>query len=150
MYVRNGKEVPQHEEGAAFFEPISGPEEPQVWGVPKSLLTTGVLRGMGADAYDPAFAKSLVPSDAQAAADSGTTTLPEITIEGDPNADAPFYESNFYRMFALFGAGIGAYHGYKRNESVGWAIGWALLGSIFPIVVIPVAFAQGLGKRKGR
>ena len=49
---------------------------------------------------------------------------------------------------ALAGTGLGAYHGYKRNESIGWAIAWGLLGGIFPIIAIPVAFAQGFGQRK--
>jgi hypothetical protein len=46
------------------------------------------------------------------------------------------------------GAGAAAYHGYKRTGSVGWAIGWALLGGMFPVVTIPVALAQGSGKKK--
>lgn len=45
------------------------------------------------------------------------------------------------------GAAIGAYHGFKRNDSVGWAIGWGVLGAMFPIFVIPIALAQGLGKK---
>ena len=40
----------------------------------------------------------------------------------------------------------GVFHGYRRNRSIGWAIGWGLLGSIFPYITIPVAFAQGFGK----
>jgi hypothetical protein len=48
----------------------------------------------------------------------------------------------------LAGTAIGAYHGYKRNDSVGWAIVWALLGGLAPIIVIPVAFAQGIGDPK--
>lgn len=52
-----------------------------------------------------------------------------------------------YGVASLAGTGMGAYHGYKRNQSVGWAIGWGLLGGLFPIIVIPVAFAQGFGKR---
>lgn len=52
-----------------------------------------------------------------------------------------------YAIAGIAGTGIGAYHGYKRNNSVGWAIGWALLGGLAPIIVIPVAFAQGIGKR---
>lgn len=52
-----------------------------------------------------------------------------------------------WRLVALLGAGVGAYHGYKRNHgSIGWAIGWAALGSMVPIVVVPVALAQGLGE----
>lgn len=53
-----------------------------------------------------------------------------------------------YGLAGIAGTAIGAYHGYKRNDSIGWAIGWALLGGIFPIIVIPVAFAQGLGEEK--
>lgn len=45
------------------------------------------------------------------------------------------------------GAGAGAYHGYKRNNSVGWAIGWGILGAWFPLFTVPIAFAQGFGKR---
>lgn len=45
------------------------------------------------------------------------------------------------------GAIGGAYHGYKRNRSVGWAIWWGLMGALFPIFTIPIAVAQGFGKR---
>jgi hypothetical protein len=47
---------------------------------------------------------------------------------------------------AIVGAGI--YHGYKRNNSVGWAIGWGLMAGMFPIITIPIAIAQGFGKPK--
>jgi hypothetical protein len=40
-----------------------------------------------------------------------------------------------------------AYHGYKRNNSVGWAIAWAL-GSIVWPVTLPIAFAQGFAKTR--
>lgn len=40
-----------------------------------------------------------------------------------------------------------AYHGYKRNQSIGWAIGWALLGGMFPVIVPAIAVAQGFGKK---
>lgn len=46
------------------------------------------------------------------------------------------------------GAAIGAYHGYKRNDSIGWAVGWSILGGLAPVIVIPIAFAQGISKRK--
>ena len=49
---------------------------------------------------------------------------------------------------ALASTAAGAYHGYKRNQSVGWAIAWALLGGLFPIIVPAIALAQGFGKRK--
>lgn len=40
-----------------------------------------------------------------------------------------------------------AYHGYKRNNSTGWAIWWGLMGAIFPIITPAIAVAQGFGKR---
>ena len=42
----------------------------------------------------------------------------------------------------------GAYHGYKRNRSIGWAAWWGLMGAVFPIITPAVALAQGFGKRK--
>ena len=44
--------------------------------------------------------------------------------------------------------GASAYHGYKRNESVGWAIGWAFMGALFPVITPAVALAQGFGQAK--
>jgi hypothetical protein len=55
---------------------------------------------------------------------------------------------DWYKTLSVAGGAIGAYHGYKRNDSLGWAIGWALMGTMFPVIVIPVAFAQGIGDRK--
>lgn len=53
------------------------------------------------------------------------------------------------RVLGLAGTALGAYHGYKRNDSVGWAIVWGLLGGAVPFITIPVAFAQGFGKPAG-
>lgn len=55
-----------------------------------------------------------------------------------------------HAVASIAGATIGAYHGYRRNDSIGWAIGWSLIGSLVPYIVLPVAFAQGLGERKRR
>lgn len=41
-----------------------------------------------------------------------------------------------------------AYHGYKRNQSLGWAAWWAFMGLVFPVVTPTIAVAQGFGKRK--
>lgn len=57
--------------------------------------------------------------------------------------------SRAYMALGLAGTSLGAYHGYKRNQSVGWALGWAFLGGLAPFIVIPLAFAQGLGQPKG-
>lgn len=63
-------------------------------------------------------------------------------------------ENNAWRitlsLLSMAGAGLAAYHGYKRNhESTGSAIGWGVLGALFPVITVPVALAQGYGKPKG-
>lgn len=47
-----------------------------------------------------------------------------------------------------FVGGIAAgYHGFKRNKgSIGWTIGWWILGAWFPLITLPVAYFQGYAK----
>ena len=122
MYRKNGHSMPEREEGAAYLG-LFGDEDDRIWGVNPSLLTRGFGEGETA------------------------TEIPEVAIEGSPAAPL-FYETPFWRVLSIAGAALGAYHGYKRNDSFGWALGWAFLGSLIPVVVIPVAFAQGIGKPK--
>ncbi len=78
----------------------------------------------------------------------GDDTLNQgITVDSGPTALKRTL-AIAYGLASIAGTGIGAYHGYKRNDSVGWAIGWAMLGGLFPVIVIPVAYAQGIGERK--
>jgi len=59
--------------------------------------------------------------------------------------------SLLWGLISAASAGVSAYHGYKRNNgSIGWAVGWGLLGGIFPVITPAIAFAQGLGERKGK
>lgn len=55
-----------------------------------------------------------------------------------------------YSALRIAAAALAAYHGYKRNNSLGWAIAWAFLGSSFPVITVPVALAQGFGQPKHR
>lgn len=48
--------------------------------------------------------------------------------------------------FALVAAG--AYHGYARNGSVGSAIGYGLLASVFPTISMATMAVQGIAERK--
>jgi hypothetical protein len=41
-----------------------------------------------------------------------------------------------------------AFHGYKRNQSVGWALVWGAFGALFPVITPVIAVAQGYGDRK--
>ena len=48
----------------------------------------------------------------------------------------------------IYTAGMvaGIYHGYKRNDSVGWAIVWGVSAGLFPFFALPIAAAQGYGE----
>lgn len=52
-----------------------------------------------------------------------------------------------YSVLSAVGAISGAYHGYKRNDSAGWAVAWFFFGSWLPLLSIPISLAQGFGKR---
>ena len=56
--------------------------------------------------------------------------------------------SKFWAVAGTISMAASAYHGYKRNDSVGWAIGWGLLGALFPIITPTIAIAQGFAKPK--
>lgn len=51
-------------------------------------------------------------------------------------------------VISTISMGASAYHGYKRNDSIGWALWWGLMGSIFPIITPVIGVAQGFGQPK--
>jgi hypothetical protein len=53
-----------------------------------------------------------------------------------------------WAVLSAASAGASAYHGYKRNDSVGWAVVWGLLGGAFPVITPAIALAQGFGQPK--
>lgn len=68
-------------------------------------------------------------------------------------AVVPFEVSSVSPLWAAastVSAGLGAYHGYRRNNSVGWALAWAVAGAVAPVVVPAIAVAQGFGKKEGK
>lgn len=68
-----------------------------------------------------------------------------VTVEAVETTPA-FYQKPLWRMASLAGTVAGAYHGYRRNNSFGWALVWGLLGGIAPVLVVPIAVAQGFGQ----
>jgi hypothetical protein len=40
------------------------------------------------------------------------------------------------------------YHGYKRTGSIFWALVYGALGYWKPVVMVPIALAQGYGEKK--
>jgi hypothetical protein len=68
-----------------------------------------------------------------------------------PPAPKPFVLptiSPIWRAVGLAGGAAGAYHGYKRTGSVGWAILWSFWGSFGAPLAVPIMLAQGFGKKK--
>ncbi len=53
-------------------------------------------------------------------------------------------------VIGLLSSGLSAYHGYRRNDSIGWGVGWGILGAVFPIITPAIAFAQGFGQPADR
>lgn len=45
---------------------------------------------------------------------------------------------------------MSGFHGYRRNQSVGWGVAWFVLGTILPVITPTIAVAQGYGKRKDK
>lgn len=47
------------------------------------------------------------------------------------------------------GSLAGAFHGYRRNKSIAWALVWSILGYASPPLTGAIALGQGFGKPKG-
>ena len=55
---------------------------------------------------------------------------------------------NWFLVLDTVSMAASAYHGYKRNNSIGWALWWGLMGAMFPVITPTIALAQGFGKPK--
>lgn len=53
-----------------------------------------------------------------------------------------------YGVLSTISMAASVYHGYRRNNSLRWALGWGLLGGLFPVITPTIALAQGFGKPK--
>lgn len=58
------------------------------------------------------------------------------------------HKSTIYGVLTLASAAASGFHGYRRNQSIGWGLAWFVLGGIFPVVTPVIALAQGFGKPK--
>lgn len=72
----------------------------------------------------------------------GTRPLP---LARDPRAEK---YSTWIRRALL---GVLAYHGWKRNKSVPWALAWVAAGAVFgPGCFMAIAVGQGFAQSKGK
>lgn len=68
-----------------------------------------------------------------------------------PASSSPMMSQGVHTLWWVAGTASTAalaYHGYRRNNSIGWALVWALFGGLFWPVSVPIALAQGFGVRK--
>lgn len=56
--------------------------------------------------------------------------------------------SSIYGLLTVASSAVSGYHGYRRNDSIPWALWWALMGGLFPIITPVIGYAQGWGQRK--
>lgn len=77
---------------------------------------------------------------------NGLGTGPDVTVTPPDNST----RNTVWGVLSAVSSMASGYHGYKRNNSVGWGVAWFVLGGLFPVITPTVALAQGFGKRKGR
>jgi hypothetical protein len=70
---------------------------------------------------------------------------PTMNPPGVGDATSDLVHSNAVRTAS---AVLLTYHGYKRTGSLLWALVYGIAGRQVPVVAVPVAFAQGIGKKK--
>lgn len=75
-------------------------------------------------------------------------TGPQLSVQGPESGFSLGWDEFRMSPLRIAAAALAAYHGYRRNSSIGWAVVWAFLGSSFPIITLPVALAQGFGQPK--
>lgn len=111
---------------------ITGPQEVDMSGLQASVVDARGLQGDNLGVIDNRISRMLGQED-------------QVL---DPYPQQTKLWRWAWALLSVLGAATGAYHGYRRNDSIGWALGWAVLGGLFPIVTIPVSLAQGYGQPK--
>lgn len=113
---------------------------PKTWHPSLGLPASPIRMGCGGEGFICAYGPTNV---------TGETRLAPMpaSVLGQPEESAAW--KWIVGLSSLAGAGALAYHGYKRSNSVAAAVGWGILGAIFPLNVIAggVAVGQGFGKR---
>ena len=56
---------------------------------------------------------------------------------------------HFWVLIKTASSAASAFHGYRRNGTLGWAAAWGIIGYVVPVITPAVAIAQGFAKPKG-
>jgi hypothetical protein len=96
----------------------------------------------GASGLGSIVAISGLGADPSAPAPVPAAAMPPPMAPFPPMVEQPPWR----KALGMAAAAACAYHGFKRNNSAGWAIAWSAFGSAIPFLAIPIALAQGFGK----
>lgn len=102
-----------------------------------------LMKGMN-KAERETFAAKLIAAGVSAS----TVASAKRQVAWDDFTDKPV--SKFWMIASTISMAASAYHGYKRNDSVGWALWWGFMGGLFPVITPVIGVAQGFGKPKGQ
>jgi hypothetical protein len=109
--------------------------------VPRSLPAS--LDSLGSLGDTPATAPI-----ATAATDTSSSTISSTAAPAAAPAAFSLRDAMNSDNVSIAAAIALAYHGYKRTDSILWALFYGLAGREFPIEAVPVALAQGFGQKK--
>ena len=75
---------------------------------------------------------------------------PQVVISVAPDKEPfwPWFVAPIWGLISTASMAASAYHGYKRNDSLFWALVWGGCGAIFPVITPTIGFAQGFAIRK--
>lgn len=80
----------------------------------------------------------------ETAATTEKTTAETTAIQQTAPDKLAWMQSPLFRIAQMASVAACAYHGYKRNNSIGWAIWWGICGG--GVITPAIAIAQGFGK----
>jgi hypothetical protein len=112
-----------------------------------------------ASAYPYLLKPAVVPHRTRPAGQASPDTNPVPAVPATQTTTAPgvsfsdllmsYKPSTFTYVLSTVGMGMAAFHGYRRNNSVGWALAWGFLGLWFPVITNVIAVAEGYAKPIG-
>lgn len=106
---------------------------------PSSSAVADFLRLYSGEARDEAGRRLIAKGVSANAVSSALTWL---------DASGKWNTGKIWGVLSIASGAVSAYHGYKRNNSLGWGIWWFIMGTVFPVITPAIGLAQGLGKRK--
>lgn len=101
------------------------------------------LDSLGSLGDTPATAPIVTP-----ATDTTSSTISSTTTPPAPAPKFSLHDALTSDNMSTAAMVAMAYHGYKRTDSILWALFYALAGREFPLESVPVALAQGFGQKK--